>query len=70
MIKLLGLALLVAGVVFIVYGINASNSVSSDVSRTFTGSPTNKTLWLLAGGIVAVIAGAAMTFIGPGKTQK
>ena len=70
MIKLLGLALLVAGVVFIVYGINASNSVSSDVSRTFTGSPTNKTLWLLAGGIVAVIVGAAMTFVGPGKTQK
>jgi hypothetical protein len=70
MIKLLGLALLVAGVVFIVYGINASNSVSSDVSRTFTGSPTNKTLWLLAGGVVAAIVGAAMTFMGPGKIQK
>jgi hypothetical protein len=68
--KAIGLALLVVGIVLIVYGINASNSVSSSVSQTFTGSPTNKTLWLLLGGIAAAIAGAALTFMGFGRSQK
>jgi len=68
--KAIGLALLVAGIVLIVYGIDASNSVSSDLSRTFTGSPTNKTIWMLIGGIAAAIVGAAMTFTGARKINK
>jgi hypothetical protein len=68
--RALGLALLVVGIVLIVYGINASHSIGSDVSRTFTGSPTDKTLWLLIGGIVSTIVGAAMTFIGPGRSPR
>lgn len=59
--KGIGIALLVVGVALIIYGFNASDSVSSDVSRTFTGSPTNKTLWLLLGGTAAAIVGAVMT---------
>lgn len=35
------------GVVLIVYGLKASDSFGSDVSRFFTGSPTNKTIWVL-----------------------
>ena len=68
--KAIGLALLVVGVVLLVYGIDASNSVSSSVSRTFTGSPTDKTMWMLLGGIAAVIVGAALAFMGFGKSQK
>ncbi|HKB89783.1 MAG TPA: DUF3185 family protein [Opitutaceae bacterium] len=56
--KLLSLAILGAGIVLIVYGINASNSVGSDFSRLFTGSPTDKTIWLLIGGIVLAAVGA------------
>ncbi len=40
--KIASLALLVGGIVLIIVGINATNSFSSDVSRFFTGSPTNK----------------------------
>ena len=68
--KAIGLGLLAAGIVLIVYGIDAANSVSSDLSRTFTGSPTNKTLWLLLGGVGAAIAGAALTFTGSRKAGK
>lgn len=50
-------ALLVAGVILLVFGLNAYHSASSDVSRFFTGAPTDKALWLLIGGIVAAIAG-------------
>lgn len=55
--KIMSLAILVIGVVLIVYGVSASDSVSSDFSRFFTGSPTEKTMWLMIGGIVATIIG-------------
>jgi hypothetical protein len=61
--RAIGIALLVAGVALIIYGVDASNSTSSSLSRTFTGTPTNKTMWLLIGGIAASICGAVMTFI-------
>jgi hypothetical protein len=60
----IGLALLAAGIALTVYGIDSSNSVGSNVSRIFTGSPTNKTISLLVGGIAAIIAGAVMSFSG------
>jgi hypothetical protein len=56
--KPLSFALLVGGIILIIYGLNASDSVGSSFSRLFTGSPTDKTIWLLVGGIVAVAVGA------------
>jgi hypothetical protein len=53
----LSAALLVVGAVLIVWGINATESFSSDVSRFFSGSPTDKSMWLLLGGIAAAIVG-------------
>jgi len=58
--KALGLALLVAGVILIISSYNASQSFSSDVSRFFTGSATNKAMWMLVGGAAAAIAGAIL----------
>lgn len=55
--KIVSLALLVGGVILVIVGINATNSFSSDVSRFFTGSPTDKAVWMLIGGVVAVIVG-------------
>jgi hypothetical protein len=55
--KILSLALLVGGVVLIIFGIQATNSFSSDVSRFFTGSPTDKAVWMLIGGVVAAVVG-------------
>jgi len=61
--KAIGIALLAGGIVLIIFGINASDSFSSDVSRFFTGSPTDKTMWFLIGGIVASILGFASLFL-------
>lgn len=55
--KIVSLALLVGGVILIVVGISAMNSFSSDVSRFFTGSPTDKAVWMLIGGTVAALVG-------------
>jgi hypothetical protein len=55
--KALSLALLGIGVVLLVLGVNASDSISSSFSRLFTGEPTDKTVWLLIGGCVATLVG-------------
>ena len=55
--KGMSVALLVVGIVLLSWGGSAMESFSSDVSRVFTGSPTNKAVWLVAGGTVAAIAG-------------
>ncbi|MBN2513556.1 MAG: DUF3185 family protein [Sedimentisphaerales bacterium] len=55
--KLIALVILAMGIALVIYGISASESFSSDVSRFFTGSPTDKSIWLLIGGVVAVVIG-------------
>jgi hypothetical protein len=55
------IALLVGGVTLMIFGINAMNSFGSDVSRFFTGSPTDKAVWMLIGGIVATFVGLVLT---------
>ena len=65
--KPISLALLVAGIVLTVIGINATNSFSSSVSRTFTGSPTDKALWMLIGGILMGVVGLVGLGLGSRK---
>lgn len=65
--KGIGIALLAVGIALIVFGLNASDSVGSDVSRAVTGTPTDKSMWLLVGGIGATIVGAVTTFRGARK---
>jgi hypothetical protein len=62
--KIASLAFLAGGIVLIVLGVNATNSFSSDVSRFFTGSPTDKAIWMLIGGIVATSVGLIGTLRG------
>ena len=62
--KLISIALLVGGIVLMILGVQATNSFSSDVSRFFTGSPTDKAIWMLIGGIIAAIIGLTGTLRG------
>jgi uncharacterized membrane protein YidH (DUF202 family) len=57
MTKAISLALIVGGVVLLYFGGQSFHSFSNDVSRVFTGSPTSKTIFLIAGGVVATLAG-------------
>jgi len=59
MYKAFSLALLVAGVALVIFGIGASHSLGSDISRFFTGSPTDKAIWMLIGGVALSIVGLA-----------
>ena len=59
--KIVSLALVIGGIALMIFGISATNSFSSDVSRFFTGSPTDKAIWMLIGGIVATLVGLTFT---------
>lgn len=55
--KNIALAILALGIVLVIYGVSALDSFSSDVSRFFTGSPTDKSIWLMIGGVAAIVVG-------------
>jgi len=63
--KMISIVLLVGGVVLMILGFQATNSFSSDLSRFFTGSPTDKAIWMLIGGIVAGVIGLLGLTRGP-----
>ncbi len=58
MTRIVGLSIFVVGVILLVFGVTATDSVSSDISRFFSGKPTDKAIWLLISGMAGVILGA------------
>ena len=56
--SVVGIALLVVGVVLIIFGMQASASLGSRLSELFTGTPSDRTIWLLILGVVAAIVGS------------
>jgi divalent metal cation (Fe/Co/Zn/Cd) transporter len=62
MTKIPSIALLVVGVILLVYGLNASNSFSSSVSQAVSGTPTDKSIWLIAVGVIGIVAGGVGLF--------
>jgi hypothetical protein len=55
--KPMAVGLLIAGIVVLLFGVNSYHSLASGVSRAVTGAPTEKAIWLIAGGALASIAG-------------
>jgi uncharacterized protein DUF3185 len=62
--RIIGLALLVVGVVLLLFGLNASDSFNDSVKEGLTGRYTDKTMWYIVGGAGTAALGAALTFFG------
>ena len=62
--NIVGLGIFALGVVLLIFGFNESQSFSSDVSKFFTGNPTDRSIWMIAGGVVAVVAGLVLAIRG------
>lgn len=60
--KPLAISLLVIGVILLIYGFNASDSVSSEVSEVVTGTPTDRSMWLIVLGALGVVVGGVGLF--------
>ncbi len=55
--KLLGVVLLIVGLIMLFFGWQASESVGEQLTEAVTGRFTDTTLWLLIGGVAALVAG-------------
>ncbi|MEO8169475.1 MAG: DUF3185 family protein [Oxalobacteraceae bacterium] len=55
--KAVSLALLAGGIMLTIFVLNEFNSFTSDISRAFTGSPTNRSIGMMVGGVVLVVLG-------------
>lgn len=63
--RTISLVLIVIGVILIVLGIMGMDSFGSDVSRFFTGTPTDKSVWMLIAGVITAVVGlSGVTFFG------
>lgn len=51
------IVLLVAAAVLLTFGVQASDSVASEVSRVFNGTPTDRSIWLIVAGAVCGLLG-------------
>lgn len=60
--KLIAVVLLVAGVVFLYLGLNASDSPADQLTEAFTGQYTDRTMMYLIGGGISALIGAVMLF--------
>ena len=65
--RAISLVLLIVGVILVIWGLNASDSFGSSVSKLFTGAPTDKTIWLIVVGIVIGASGLFGMFSSKGN---
>lgn len=56
--RLIGIALLIGGIVLLTMGVLAADSFGSQFKKFFTGSPTDRAIWLTLGGCIAIVVGA------------
>ena len=53
----LAFTILVVGVVLLLFGLNAHDSLASQTKEAVTGTPTDKSMWLIVLGIVGIVVG-------------
>ena len=58
----IAIVMLVAGIALLIWGYSMSGAFGSQVSRVFTGSPTDKAMWTMIGGAVLAGVGAFQLF--------
>ena len=57
MSKIPALAILVVEGGLLVFGLQSSDSITSNVSQAVTGAPTDKSIWLIVLGVIGVLSG-------------
>ncbi len=67
MLKYIGIAIVILGIALVISGMDASDSLASRLSRLFTGSPTDRTIWLLIGGTLAAVFGLSLMWSRRGR---
>ena len=68
-VRIIGLVLLAVGIVLLIFGYNASQSVTEKVVEGFTGHFTNQTTWYFIAGVAAVVGGLGLAAWGGGSAK-
>lgn len=65
--RIAGLVVAVVGIVLLVMGLNATDSLGENIHEGLTGRFTDKTTWFIVGGIAAIVGGGALAFVKGGR---
>ena len=65
--KPIAIAILVAGVILLAFGFNAGESFASEAKEALTGTPTDKSIWFIILGAIAIIIGGIGSFSRRGR---
>jgi hypothetical protein len=55
--KAFSFAILIAGIVLLLFGLNAGDSVASEAKEVITGTPTDKSMILVITGVIGIVVG-------------
>jgi hypothetical protein len=62
--RIIGLAVLAVGVILLAFGLNGTDAPVDQISETLTGRYTDRTMWYLIGGGIAIVVGGALALFG------
>jgi len=62
--RILGIVIAVVGVVLLVIGLQATDSLGERLSNTFTGHWSDKTNFYIIGGAAGIVLGALLALVG------
>lgn len=68
--RIFGIALLLVGIVLVIVGLNASDSMADQISNTFTGKYTDRTTWYILGGVLLAVVGVLAAVVPGGRFAK
>lgn len=66
--NIFGIVAMAVGLVLLLFAWRASNAPLDQVSEALTGRFTGNTMWYLLGGVVGIVAGAALLIRGNART--
>lgn len=61
--RIVGVALLVAGVLLVVLGLSATQKMDEKIIGEITGTYSHTTMWYIIGGSVLIVIGAGMAWV-------
>lgn len=65
--RILGIVLLAVGILLLIFGYNASQSMTEQAMESITGRFSDTTTWYIIGGVASTIAGVGFLAFGGGK---
>lgn len=65
--RIIGLAVLVVGVVLLVFAYQASQAPLEQLAEGITGRYSDETMWYLIGGVAAVVVGGGLAAFARGR---